>query len=226
MLRHIVIAGATGEVGKELLGLACALPQTEVRALVRRPKTVPASAAIETLFDYEDPLAYDRLFSTIPCDVLLIALGTTTAKSGNQGLLRVDRDYPIALIDALERHHPQAFIGFCSSVGADQPRGNYLRAKAAVEERLRHSPLAVTVVRPSLLLSQRQEFRLVEHMGAAFAPLWLWAVSKFAPSSEFAWKFAPIHVSTVARALLNTTLGMSHAQHVTLQGLSLHQAGE
>ena len=97
--RHVVVAGSTGEVGKRLVRLASGRPDLVVHALVRRKGTWHGDPAVdEIVFDYEDNAAYSVLFCDVPCDALLIALGTTTAKAGVKGLMRVDSDYPLFLI--------------------------------------------------------------------------------------------------------------------------------
>ena len=79
MTRHVVVAGGTGEVGKQLLALLAARPDLSVRALVRRPGSALAAPNIQEVpFDYEEASAYGPLFAQ-PCDLLLIALGTRKA---------------------------------------------------------------------------------------------------------------------------------------------------
>jgi hypothetical protein len=90
----------------------------------------------EVLFDFENPSAYDDFFRATPCDVLLLSLGTTSKKAGREGLMRVERDYPSQLAQALARSNPEARVGFVSSLGADKPLGAYLKAKADVKRHL------------------------------------------------------------------------------------------
>ena len=123
MTRHVVIAGGTGEVGRQLLALMADQPDLSVRALVRRPGSTVASPNIQEVpFDYEDATAYGPLFSP-PCDLLLIALGTTRAKAGSdEAFLRVDRDYPLRLLSALAATHPEAPWAWSAAWGRTGPR--------------------------------------------------------------------------------------------------------
>ncbi|PSH05730.1 MAG: hypothetical protein CXZ00_00900 [Acidobacteria bacterium] len=223
--QHIVIAGATGEIGRQLVRQASARAGVAVYALTRRAGACSGNPAVqEVVFNFEDPREYDSLFQRIPCDVLFLALGSTRKKAGVSGLVRVERDYPIALIDALSRHRPGARIGYVSSVGADSPSGAYLKAKADVEERLRNCNLPCVIARPSLLLSRRAEFRLGEVIARkALAPPWLWAIRKFAPGSQRLWKWAPVPVGTVAASLLNMALNLSGTECRILEGLDLRE---
>ena len=224
MIRHVVVAGGTGEVGKQLLNLLAARPDLAVRALVRRPGSALAAPNIqEVLFDYEDATAYGPLFGP-ECDLLLIALGTTRAKAGSdEAFLRVDRDYPLRLLSAMANQHPEAAVGLVSSVGADRARGLYLGTKAAVEEELAALHLTHVIARPSFLRSDRVEFRLGEVLvDRLVSPLWLTLGRALFPRSRGWWRWAPVHVREVAAALLEAALALKPGQRCLLEGLDLH----
>jgi len=224
MTRHVVIAGGTGAVGGRLLALLSTDAGLEVRALTRGSGPGTASANIHPLpFDYEDEGAYGRLFAE-PCDVLLIALGTTRAKAGSDAaFLRVDRDYPLRLIQALAKANPNARVGLVSSVGADKPRGLYLGAKAAVEAALQESGLAYAIARPSLLRRDRTEFRLLEvGVDRLLSPAALALGRRLYPGSRDWWRWAPVHVREVAAALLTATLYLKPGARRILESLDLH----
>lgn len=224
MTQHVLIAGGTGEVGKCLVALMAERPDLWVRALVRRPGTLKGAANLEEVpFDYEDPAAYGPAFAR-PCDLLLIALGTTRAKAGSDdAFLRVDRDYPMRLISALATLHPKARVGLVSSVGADHPRGLYLSAKATVEAELAASGLAHVIARPSFLRSDRSEFRPLEvFVNRLFAPLWLLLGRTAFPGSPGFWRWAPVHVREVAASLLEAALTLQPGQRRLLEGINLH----
>jgi len=224
MTQHVVIAGGTGEVGRQLLALLAQRPELSVRALVRRPGSLPAAPNLEEVtFDFEDAAAYGPLFGP-PCDLLLIALGTTRAKAGSaEAFLRVDRDYPMRLISALATTHPGAGVGLVSSVGADRGKGLYLGAKATVEAELAASGLAHVIARPSFLRSDRREFRLLEVLvDHLIAPLWLALGRAAFAGSPGWWRWAPVHVREVAAALLDASLRLRPGQRRVLEGPDLH----
>ena len=224
MVRQVVVAGGTGEVGRQLLALLAARPDSSIRALVRRPGSVAISANItEEPFDYEDAAAYLTVFQS-PCDLLLIALGTTRAKAGSdEAFLRVDRDYPLRLISALAATHPKGRVGLVSSVGADRGKGLYLGAKAAVEAELTASGLAHAIARPSFLRSERSEFRPLEVLvDRLISPVWLALGRGLFPRSPGWWRWAPVHVREVATALLEASLALEPGQRRILEGVDLH----
>jgi uncharacterized protein YbjT (DUF2867 family) len=196
----------------------------QVRVLTRRPGLpLDAPNLVALPIDYDDATAYGRLFQE-PCDLLLIALGTTRAKAGSDAaFLRVDRDYPIQLIQALAAAWPSARVGLVSSVGADRPRGLYLGAKAAVEAALVQSGLAHAIARPSMLRSDRKEFRLMEvAVDRLVSPLVLALGRGLLPRSRGWWRWAPVHVREVAASLLAATLVLEPGEHSILEGLDLH----
>jgi uncharacterized protein YbjT (DUF2867 family) len=82
-----------------------------------------------------------------------------------------------------------------SSVGASPTsRGFYLRVKGDLEVAIMALGLpSVTVVRPSLLLGGRKEFRLGEEIALRLS----WA---------FPRKYRPVHVRDVTRALVNAAV--------------------
>jgi uncharacterized protein YbjT (DUF2867 family) len=224
MMRNVVVAGGTGEVGRRLLMRMANRPDLVVRVPVRRPGLpVRAPNLHEVPFDFEDEAACRMLFAD-PCDVLLLTLGTTRVRAGSDAaFLRVDRDIPLRLIRTLAAACPEARVGLVSSVGADRPRGLYLGAKAEVEAALVPSSLAHVVVRPSFLVSDRAEFRLGETLALRLlAPSWLVLGRSLFPRSAGWWRWAPVHVREVADTLLEATLALEPGQRRVLEGLDLH----
>ena len=224
MVRDVVVAGGTGEVGRQLLARLAEHPGLRVRALVRRPGLpVPAPNLREEVLDFEDEGACARALAG-PCDLLLIALGTTRARAGSDGaFLRVDRDLPLRLIRALAAAHPEARVVLVSSVGADRPRGLYLGAKAEVEAGLAATGLAHVIARPSFLVSDRREFRLAERLVLALlAPPWLALGRGLFPRRTGWWRWAPVHVREVAETLLAAALALAPGQRRILEGPDLH----
>ena len=226
-MKQVVVAGATGMVGRELIRLLEARPELEFTALVRRAGTLRALSGRvrEVVFDYEDPAAYARLGAEIPCDALLCALGTTLKQAGSpEAFRKVDLDYPQALMRRLAQLEVKPIVGVVSSAGAGQPRGLYLRTKAEMEKALVDSGLPYVILRPSLLLGTRPQFRLGEWLAQALLAKPFLAVAGFlTPQSRLVWRYAPIHAEQVASALLRTCLDEPPtACGRVLSGLALH----
>ena len=225
--RHIVVAGATGMVGKELIRQLEARPDITFTALVRRTGALRAISGRvrEESFDFQDPAAYARLGTEIPCDVLLCALGTTLKRAGSpQAFRQVDLDFPLALMKRCAHLEPRPLVGVVSSAGAGHPRGLYLKTKAEMEKYLVDSGLPYVIVRPALLMGERAEFRLGERLllGLLGKP-YLALARLLAPQSRLVWRFAPIDAAQVASALLRSCLDLPPAAcGRVLSGLALH----
>ncbi|NTV75729.1 MAG: NAD(P)H-binding protein [Holophaga sp.] len=226
-MRNVVIAGATGLVGRELVRQLEARRDVDFTALVRRAGTLRSLSGRvkEVVFDYRSPADLERLGTEIPCDLLLCALGTTLKKAGSPAAFReVDLGYPAALITRLAALQPRPAFALVSSAGAGHPRGLYLETKAEAEKVLVASGLPYLIVRPSLLLGDREEFRLAERLGAfLLAKPYLAAARYLAPRSALIWRYAPIEASQVAKALLWMSLDNPQAAGSrVLSGLALH----
>lgn len=224
---EVVVVGATGLIGCELIRLLHERPEVSFTALVRRPGILPnlSDRVKELRFDFDDPAAYGRLGTEIPCDVLLCALGTTMEKAGSREAFRkVDFDLPVAFIRRAAELEQKPVFGLVSSAGAERPRGFYLQVKAELERVLMDSGLPHVIVRPSLLMGERSESRLLERLALVFlAKPFLALARTFAPHSKRVWKYAPIEASKVAEALVRTCVDEPpYQQGRVLSGLQLH----
>lgn len=190
-----MLAGATGLVGGECLRLLLAEPEVAlVRVLSRRrPDQVPADPRLELeLVDFARLAERSGLFDV---DSIVCALGTTIRKAGSRAAFRaVDYELPLALARLGRERGARHFV-LVSSLGAN-PRSRffYSRVKGDLEDAVASLGYpALTILRPSLLLGERTEFRL----GEAIAKRLAWLVPGPA---------APIHARDVAAAAVRQVL--------------------
>jgi uncharacterized protein YbjT (DUF2867 family) len=193
MSTSAVLVGSTGLVGRECLRLLAADDGFHrVIALTRRPlgsaEDLSAGGVEERIVDF------DRLEATaapLDAEVVICALGTTIRKAGSRERFRqVDLGYPLEIARlALERGAEHFLL--VSAMGASaRSRFFYNRVKGELERAIGALPFhRVTIVRPSLLLGDRDEFRLGERVAARFAFL-------FPP------RYRAVQASDVAAALL------------------------
>jgi uncharacterized protein YbjT (DUF2867 family) len=187
--RRVLLAGATGLVGGEILSLLLADSSVvEVIALVRRALDRPAGARLRiAIADFDHLEADPDLFRV---DQIFCALGTTIKKAGSQeDFRRVDLEYPLRIAELAIAGGARHFL-LVSSLGANATsRVFYSRVKGELENRIRALGfISFTIVRPSLLVGDRQEFRLGEVIA-----------SKLSLVVPPRWK--PVHVRQVAAAL-------------------------
>lgn len=158
----ILLLGATGLVGKEVLRQALADPRvTRVVAPTRR-------ALAESHARLENPIVdFDALDMDAPwwdCDGAICTLGTTMKRAGSKEAFRkVDHDYVLAGATLAKRHGVSAFA-LVTAVGAN-PRSPffYPRVKGEVERAVEALGFAsLTLVRPNFIGGERGERRPAE----------------------------------------------------------------
>ncbi|MFQ2193649.1 NAD(P)H-binding protein [Aeromonas jandaei] len=164
-MSRILIAGASGLIGRELIKQ---LPtEHELTLLCRRP----GKEAHHWL-----PVDFDDLASVTlprPVDIAFCALGTTRKDAGSaEAFRRVDLDYVIAFAELARRHGCQRLI-VVSSIGASATSpALYPRTKGEMEQALlAQSWPRLAIVRPAMLLGDRQPPRRSEQIFQAIYPL-------------------------------------------------------
>lgn len=164
--KSALIAGASGLVGGELLHYLLDGDQYDkVVALVRKPLGIKHPKLEEIIVDFENLFNYKDHFRV---DDVFCCLGTTIKKAkSKEAMLRVDVDYPLIIARVAKEMGAKQFL-VISSIGAN-PNSFiwYTRMKGLLEEQLKEVGFhSLHILRPSLLLGKRAEFRLGETVGA------------------------------------------------------------
>lgn len=161
-----------------------------MRVLSRRAlPPLAASAKLEShVLDLE---RLEERPALLAVEQVICALGTTIKVAGSRERFReVDFGIPLAAARIALGQGARHLL-LVSSIGASaRSRNFYLRVKGELEDALRGLGFrGVTIVRPSLLLGERKEFRLGEEIfkRLAFLPL---------------GRYRPIHARDVAAALV------------------------
>jgi uncharacterized protein YbjT (DUF2867 family) len=205
-----ILAGATGLIGAQLLQQLLEHPAyAQVIALVRRPLGLTHPKYREILFDFDQMSPSD-----LSGDDLFCALGTTLRVAGSkEAQYKIDCTYPLQLGKLARKNGFKGYF-LVSSLGADARSGNfYLRTKGDLEIGLRalHFPV-LGIVRPSLLLGKRKEYRLGERLFMVLERLFRPLIPK---------KYRGIQDEKVARALLHCANGESEGE-IILESDRLH----
>jgi uncharacterized protein YbjT (DUF2867 family) len=206
--RTALIAGATGLVGAALLRrLAADADYAEVRVLGRRPPPLEAGKIRFVASDFSN-LA--ELASELAVDDVFCCLGTTLRQAGSRAAFeRVDYHMVVDLARAAHKAGAKRFL-VVSAVGASaRSPAFYSRVKARMEQAVGEIPFeAVHVVRPSLLLGARAEFRPGERLAQLAAPLL--SLALVGPLA----KYRAVEADAVAAALARLARANTRGVHV------------
>ena len=190
-MSSIALLGATGLVGSQCLDLLVRDPAfTRIVVLARRKfaeATVPRVEAHLVDFDHLE----DRR-ELLGVDQVICALGTTikTVGGDRERFRAVDYGMPLAAARLARQQGARHFLLVTALGASTESRFFYNRVKGELEDQLRSMGYrAVTIARPSLLIGARQEFRLLERVGAV--------IGEFVPG-----RYRPVQASAVAKSLV------------------------
>jgi len=164
--KKALIVGATGLIGSNCLKILLndsSFSLTEV--WTRKPMELIHPRLKNIVTDFRDIAKIQSTDATH----IFCCLGTTIAKAGSQSAFReVDFEYVLALAKLAERSDTLSF-SVISSIGANPKASNfYLRTKGEMEEAVNACSIpSIIILRPSMLLGKRQEFRFGEMVGKA-----------------------------------------------------------
>ena len=188
------LIGATGLIGGHLLDELLNDPFfTTVRVLIRRPIDNSNPKLEKKIVDFNDN---DSLLVALSnSDIVFCAIGTTQKKvKGDKEVYRtIDFDIPVKLARFCKMTGCEKFI-LVSSIGASsESKSFYLKLKGEVEDAIESIGIgSVHIMRPSLLLGDRKEFRL----GEDFSKVFMTGLSFLVPS-----KYKAIQAKDVAKAM-------------------------
>ncbi|WP_410750808.1 NAD(P)H-binding protein [Citrobacter sp. U14242] len=195
-MSQVLITGATGLVGGNLLRMLLNEPRIHaITAPTRRPL-----ADTVGVYNPHDPQLSDALAQvTDPVDIVFCCLGTTRREAGSKEAF-IHADYTLVVDTALTgRRLGAQHMLVVSSMGANAHSPFfYNRVKGEMEQALIAQKWPrLTIVRPSMLLGDREQQRMNERL---FAPLF-----KLLPGN---WK--SIEARDVARAMLAEAMSPDH----------------
>jgi uncharacterized protein YbjT (DUF2867 family) len=205
-MKTAIVLGATGLVGKKLVGrLVNEQRIAKVVSITRRDVEYASEKVVNEVINFDNIEHYSHLFKG---DIIFSCLGTTIKQAGTvQQQRKVDLEYQYKAAQISSTNNVEHYI-LVSSYGADQEsKSPYLKMKGELENKI--SALAfkqITILQPSLLKGERESFRLGETIGNALLPI----ICKL-PSLK---KYRPISGDDVARKMVSVSLSPEKGKYV------------
>jgi len=163
-MRSAIVVGATGLTGSSLIEQLCENDEyVSVIVIARRelqykhPKLEVKIRNFDTLEEKDIEFAHE----------LYCCLGTTIKKAGaREAFEKVDFEYPLAIASLAKKQGIPHMLVITAMGANEQSRFYYNRVKGKLENALIELGLQrLSIIRPSLLVGQREEFRLGEKVG-------------------------------------------------------------
>lgn len=163
-MRSAIVVGATGLTGSSLIEQLCENDEyVSVIVIARRelqykhPKLEVKIRNFDTLEENDIEFAHE----------LYCCLGTTIKKAGaREAFEKVDFEYPLAIASLAKKQGIPHMLVITAMGANEQSRFYYNRVKGKLENALIELGLQrLSIIRPSLLVGQREEFRLGEKVG-------------------------------------------------------------
>jgi uncharacterized protein YbjT (DUF2867 family) len=207
-MKRIVLAGATGLVGKQVAEELAGAGTAEVYAVLRRSTDTLPPAVKQHVAPIEE---WPAIIAELRPDTAISCLGTTIRTAGSQAAFRaVDFDLVVAVAGAARQAGAQHMITV-SSVGASAKSSNfYLKTKGETEDALRALDFErVDCLRPGLLTGgSRLDSRPGEAIGIMLSPLT--DLLMLGPLA----KYRSTPSAKVAQAIVTLALGGGHGRFV------------
>lgn len=199
----LLIVGATGAVGQQVLRLAQDDTRVQHIFAPSRHALPPHPKLKNPIIDFEH---LDKAADYWQVDAVICTLGTTMRIAGSKaGFVAIDRDLPIAIAAQAQAGGATCFV-LNSSLGAKIGANFYLNTKAEVEQGIRELGFArYTIVRPSLIDAERADPRLGEKIGIFFARL----LKPLMPK-----RYRAVAATAIAHALLEAALAAQPGEHL------------
>lgn len=212
--RKALLVGATGLIGGYCLqNLIKDANYSEIVALVRKPLLTTHRKLKEVVTNFKN---LEQVVSQIHADDVFCCLGTTIDKAGSQESFR-DIDYylVVAIAELMKRQGAQQFAVISALGASKDSKVFYNRVKGEMEEALKMLGYpCLRIIRPSLLLGAREEFRFGEKVAIMLTPI----LSPFLLGSLR--KYKPVKASSVARFMVR----ISHEEPVS--GIHIYESDQ
>tara|TARA_Y100000590_G_scaffold415406_1_gene513152 strand:+ start:140 stop:796 length:657 start_codon:yes stop_codon:yes gene_type:complete len=196
-MKTALIFGSSGLIGSQILSKINQNSNYDNIKLFVRSVPENSNSKIKIIqIDFENLEKYKDLIIGDDC---FFCIGTTHKDTPDKNeYRRIEYDIPVNVAKIAKSNSVNSFI-YVSSMGANpNSSGSYLKNKGQVEEELKKINFTkLAIIRPSILLGNRNTFRLGERIGIfvmrSLSVFFLGALKKY----------KPIQVEYVAKAMIN-----------------------
>jgi uncharacterized protein YbjT (DUF2867 family) len=218
MMAKVILAGATGLVGRGLANLLSGSTH-EVHVIGRRK----VDGLPDTTLQHISPTsAWPDLIALIKADVAISCLGTTMKQAGSKGAFAaVDLDLVLEFARAAKQGGAEQMISASSTMAAPDSNSFYLKTKGQAEQGIVDMKFRrVDFMRPGLLRGNRDgSIRPGEMMGMLISPLTDMLLMGGLR------KYRSISAENVARAMANLVDAQDHGRFIHENDAILSLAG-
>lgn len=202
----MVLVGATGLVGKQLLSILQANDEiSEIICLLRRPVNLGIEKVRVHVVDFMDLDQSRGLFDGV--SAVFCCIGTTMKVAKTREQFQIVDHYIPKEVARLAKEMGVESYSLVSSLGANALSGSfYLRVKGLIEDELKKVGFhRLMIYRPSLLLGQRVKKRPSELVMALFFRWFFWAIPQ---------KYHPTDSMVLANLMAEHALDFENGVHI------------
>jgi uncharacterized protein YbjT (DUF2867 family) len=196
-MKIAIVIGATGLVGRELVGFLLRDTRFEkVKIFVRRSANITSKKLEEHIIDFDEPDSWKKL---VTGDVLYSAMGTTLRAAGSkESQYKIDYTFQYHFAKIAAASQVQQYVLVSAAGAGPDSKIFYSRMKGELERDIKKLPFeTIHIVRPGMLSGERAEVRTGEKLGIG-----LMSVVGMIPGLKY---LRPIEGREVARAMINAT---------------------
>jgi len=170
MAKVAIVIGATGLVGKALVDqLVDAQHIEKIITITRRESVHKSNKVINKVVNFEHLSEFSHIFNA---DYFFSCLGTTLKQAGTVTAQRkVDLQYQFDAAQLAANNGCSHYFLVSSSGANEKSNSAYLQMKGELERKIKLLPFkSINIFQPSLLLGDREDFRLAEKIGSWLMP--------------------------------------------------------
>jgi uncharacterized protein YbjT (DUF2867 family) len=202
-MKTAIIAGASGLVGSSLLTMLLdSNHYDKVISLGRKTLPLQHKKLLQMQVDFTDLSSFHEL-----CDHVYCCLGTTIRVAGTkERFFQIDHDFPLELAKATLHNGAHSFTIITAIASDEKSPWFYSRVKGKLEKALMELGFTTLIIlRPSMLLGPRKEFRLAEWISKQIMTLCSWMIPA---------KYKAVKDFTVARCMLESNFCQLQGTHI------------